>query len=475
MLNFFKYRGIRIRKFHCWIYQYYLFLMAFPFLLGIGYFFYLYIFPIVKPMMEQNSFDYQRLVFPSLVLVFVLSILFFGLMMIRRMSKVRGGFFLRVFHRQMLARMIMSRQLYDHKRRKTMENQVKEVIQFPPIYYKRKVNLVELTFPTDGKRYHEQFLRISPILEQMFVADVCEQRSELGKTTYELVMGVLTNRICIRDVTVTKDSITLMKGVTWRFSSSPHMLIGGGTGGGKTYFLFTLIIYLSQVGTVYVCDPKAADLLSAGELAPFKNHVFTGAKRIKRCLEDAEKEMLKRFAYMKTHPNYTWGKDYIFYEMCLYFVVVDEWGALMGEVGKDYKFRKEFMSPVTQIVLKGRQAGVFFILAMQRPDTEDLDGKLRDQFNVRVSLGKLEEIGYHMLFGKASEKKNFFNNNARGRGYYGDGDLPSEFYSPLVPSDFSFKEALSSVRMMEEDYSPLGITEEEQTQLMNELKQNETI
>ena len=29
--------------------------------------------------------------------------------------------------------------------------------------------------------------------------------------------------------------------------------------------------------------------------------------------------------------------------------------------------------------------------------------------------------------------------------------------------------------MMEEDYSPLGITEEEQTQLMNELKQNETI
>lgn len=108
-------------------------------------------------MMEQNSFDYQRLVFPSLVLVFVLSILFFGLMMIRRISVVRGGFFLRVLHRQMLARMIMSRQLYDHKRRKTMENQVKEVIQFPPIYYKRKVNLVELTFPTDGKRYHEQF------------------------------------------------------------------------------------------------------------------------------------------------------------------------------------------------------------------------------------------------------------------------------------------------------------------------------
>lgn len=303
--------------------------MAFPFLLGIGYFFYLYIFPIVKPMMEQNSFDYQRLVFPSLVLVFVLSILFFGLMMIRRISVVRGGFFLRVLHRQMLARMIMSRQLYDHKRRKTMENQVKEVIKFPPIYYKRKVNLVELTFPTDGKRYHEQFLRISPILEQMFVADVCEQRSELGKTTYELVMGVLTNRICIRDVTVTKDSITL-------------------------------IIYLSQVGTVYVCDPKAADLLSVGELAPFKNHVFTGAKRIKRCLEDAEKEMLKRFAYMKTHPNYTWGKDYTFYEMCPYFVVVDEWGALMGEVGKDYKFRKEFMSPVTQIILKGRLGSFLF-------------------------------------------------------------------------------------------------------------------
>lgn len=162
--------------------------------------------------------------------------------------------------------------------------------------------------------------------------------------------------------------------------------------------------------------------------------------------------------------------------MAPYFVIADEWSALMAEVNDDYKKRLEIMKPLIQLILKGRQAGVFVILATQRPDTEDIDGKLRDQFNVRVSLGKLEAVGYLQIFGKAGEKKNFFNNDVRGRGYISTGEDPREFYAPLVPKDYSFKEGLAKISsMIEEDYSMIGLEEAERKQLEQVLKDDGAI
>lgn len=441
--------------------------MALPFLIGVGFFCYFSIYPILKPMIENNQFKYQLLILPTIELVSMLLLTFTLVALLRKISKTRGKYFVRVLHRQMLAQMILSRNWVERKVLRSQNGKTRESIKFPKIYYRHKKFVTEITVPTDGKRYHEQMLRIGPVLEQMFFADMISSESELGFTKYQLLIGLGTNRISIRDVKITKTSIQLMKDFTWEFAKMPHMLIGGG----KTYFLFTLVLYLSQIGTVYICDPKNADLVSIGELPAFKNHAFSGVERISRCLKDAEKEMLNRFAYMKTHPNYKWGADYTHYDMAPYFIVADEWSALMAEVNDDFRKRQEIMKPLTQIILKGRQAGVFMILATQRPDTEDIDGKLRDQFNIRVSLGKLESNGYRMIFGKVAEDKNFFNNDVRGRGYIGDGGMPRTNYSPLVPTDFDFKEALSKIsKMVEEDYSKLNLTELEKEKLEKELE-----
>lgn len=445
--------------------------MALPFLVGVGFFCYFQIYPIVKPMIANSRFEYQVLILPTAQLVGLITLIFVVLAGVRRTSKVRGKFFVRVLHRQMLAQMIVSRNWVDRKTKKGTDGKTQEKIKFPKLYYRHKKFTTLITVPTDGKRYHEQMLKIGPVLEQMFFADLIDSRSELGFTQHELLIGLGTNRISIRDVKVTQTSIQLMRDFVWDFAKMPHMLIGGGTGGGKTFFLFTLILYLSQIGTVYICDPKNADLVSVGELPAFKNHAFSGIDRITRCLKDAEKEMLNRFAYMKTHPDYKWGADYTHYNMEPYFIIADEWSALMAEVNDDFRKRLEIMKPLTQIILKGRQAGVFMVLATQRPDTEDIDGKLRDQFNVRVSLGKLGNTGYAMIFGKEAENKNFFNNDVRGRGYISNGGMPRENYSPLVPKDFDFKEELSRIsKMVEEDYSKLNLTESEREQLEKELE-----
>ena len=47
-----------------------------------------------------------------------------------------------------------------------------------------------------------------------------------------------------------------MTDVTWDYIEEPHLLIGGGTGGGKTVVLMTIIYALAKIGFVDICDPK---------------------------------------------------------------------------------------------------------------------------------------------------------------------------------------------------------------------------
>ena len=52
-----------------------------------------------------------------------------------------------------------------------------------------------------------------------------------------------------------------MKNLVWEYDALPHALIAGGTGGGKTYFLLTLIEALLHTNAVlYILDPKNGDL-----------------------------------------------------------------------------------------------------------------------------------------------------------------------------------------------------------------------
>ena len=64
----------------------------------------------------------------------------------------------------------------------------------------------------------------------------------------------------------------------------------------------------------------------------------------------------------------------------------------------------------------GRQAGYFLIVACQRPDAKYFSDGIRDNFNFRVGLGRISELGYGMLFG-SDVKKKFFQKRIKGRGY----------------------------------------------------------
>jgi DNA segregation ATPase FtsK/SpoIIIE-like protein len=105
----------------------------------------------------------------------------------------------------------------------------------------------------------------------------------------------------------------------------------------------------------------------------------------------------------------------------------------------------EVMSKLKQIVMLGRQAGFFLILACQRPDAKYLADGIRDQFNFRVALGRMSELGYSMMFGSDTQKQ-FFLKPIKGRGYVDVGtSVISEFYTPLVPKEHDFLKRIAQL------------------------------
>ncbi len=122
-------------------------------------------------------------------------------------------------------------------------------------------------------------------------------------------------------------------------------------------------------------------------------------------------------ADMKRMENYKTGENYAYLGLSPHFLVFDEYVAFMEMLTS--REREDVLNKLRQIVMLGRQAGFFLILACQRPDAKYLGDGIRDQFNFRVALGRMSELGYSMMFGET--KKEFFFKNIKGRGYADTG------------------------------------------------------
>lgn len=427
----FKYRGRRIRKFHLHTFLFHFLFLLVPFLVLDGFLAYKLIYPVAMDLT-----DWKELILPVGLFLLVLGSALFLIFIFTRWSQLRGGYFLKVKYYDMIAKMLKNNNFMIRKDRKNGKNKSSD--KFPKVYVKKGKYVTSVTLPLDGSQYHDRFLAIGKRLEEMFLADLVEEERQFGFIRYGFMTDVAKNRIQINEVVAKDGAISLMNGVKWEYDEMPHMLVAGGTGGGKTYFLYSLIKAILSVGTIDICDPKSADLADLSDLPVFKGHVFYGkGEMMIRCLENGVKTMEDRFKYMKSLPNYQSGKNYAFYGLPPHFIIFDEWKAFYGSL--DYQLQERVGNAVQQIVMKARQAGVFLILATQRPDAADFPSGVRDNLMCKVTVGKLAPVGYHMVFGDDSKNKAFYNKKVKGRGYIDDGNgVIREFYSPLVPKTYKF-------------------------------------
>lgn len=344
-------------------------------------------------------------------------------------------------HRQKLACMILQNGWYESEQvqsesffKDLSTSKTKERIShFPKMYYYLKDGLIHINVEITLSKYQDQLLHLEKKLETGLYCELVDKELKDSYVEYVLLYDTIANRINIDNVVAHDGKLKLMESVYWEYDSLPHMLIAGGTGGGKTYFILTIIEALLHTNAkLYILDPKNADL---ADLETVMDNVYYHKEDMLQCINQFYEDMITRSEEMKQHPDYKTGENYAYLGLPANFLIFDEYVAFMDMLGRE---SAEVINKLKQIVMLGRQAGFFLILACQRPDAKYLGDGIRDQFNFRVALGRMSELGYGMMFGSDVQKQ-FFLKPIKGRGYVDVGtSVISEFYTPLVPKGYDF-------------------------------------
>lgn len=445
-MKLFTYRGKRVRVFHCKLKGITWFIWWFPFLLVISYYSYLHLEELKVHPLPQGYFLGAGLLFSLLLAWFINRVCYRKLLFFQKLNSLR-----------ILSRFLLENNLYLVKKVRR-DKGIVEKITLPKVYLKQNHYEIQVSFILEGNKFQDRFLNLGSTLEVMFNGDFRDKSFDNCFVKYKIAINRIDSRISIDQVEVKGSKIRLMKDVYWDYVKDSHLLVGGGTGGGKTVTLMSIIYALLKVGYIDICDPKNSDLASLKKLPVFHGRVYSSKEDIINCFRENVEFMKKRYEVLTSFPDYRPGTYYTHYNLKPKFILVDEWAALMAKIDRDYSQQSELMEYLTQIVLEGRQAGVYVIFAMQRPDGEYIKTALRDNFMMRLSVGHLESTGYDMMFGDANKTKEFKKldeiNGVKvvGRGYIASsGNLAGEFYSPYIPLDqgFSFYDEYAKIPIME--------------------------
>ena len=360
----------------------------------------------------------------------------------------------RLLHRQKLARMVLENKWYEAENTKDsvfftdLQSRSREkIVWFPKIYYQMNNGLLHILCEITMGKYQEQLLSLEDKLESGLYCELTDKTMHDGYIEYTLLYDMIANRISIDEVIAENGGLRLMKNLVWEYDSLPHALICGGTGGGKTYFLLTIIEALLRTNAdLYILDPKNADLADLGTVM---GNVYHTKDDMIDCVNAFYEGMVTRSEEMKLHPNYRTGENYAYLGLAPQFLIFDEYVAFLEMLTT--KESTALLSQLKKIVMLGRQAGYFLIVACQRPDAKYFGDGIRDNFNFRVGLGRMSELGYGMLFG-SDVKKQFFQKRIKGRGYCDVGtSVISEFYTPLVPKSYDFLGTIGKLAHIRQD------------------------
>ncbi len=231
----------------------------------------------------------------------------------------------------------------------------------------------------------------------------------------------------------------------WDYLKYPHMLISGGTGSGKSLLLAEMLAKLVLItNEVAIIDPKKSDLSNIGQKF-FPNTTVSETAQIIELLKNYTQIMDDRYTQFLSSELMIGAsiKDLGLHPI---FIIFDEVSAAM--IGAEPKEKKEIMKYLTQLILKGRQAGINLILATQRPDADVISANLRDQLSVRIALGNLSADGKKMMFGALERELMNFSSEEKGIGYiqiWGLHSQPQEFKATFWDKEFDYLTKLNEL------------------------------
>jgi len=197
---------------------------------------------------------------------------------------------------------------------------------------------------------------------------------------------------------------------------TPHLLIAGATGSGKSVCVNSLIGSILYSRTprevkMIMVDPKIVELKLYNDIPHLLTPVITNPKRAIQALQWCLAEMERRYSLLDTQGvrdiktfNKRVNDRKLATEPLPYIVVlVDEFADLMATSGK------ELEAIVARLAAMSRAVGIHLVLATQRPSVDVITGLIKANFPSRIAFmvaGKtdsriiIDSVGAEKLLGR---------------------------------------------------------------------------
>lgn len=331
------------------------------------------------------------------------------------------------------------------------------------VFYNKDRFLIVETYSA-GAHYTKKANDLGEILESALglpLEEKNEQRPD--KTIYKFTIKK-PERIHLchpSDLTNKNYKISLDESKTWDYVKNPHAIICGTTGSGKTTLVYEMMLCFAHQGAnLFIADPKRSDLSGLKYWIPNRDsHVANTPGQIAKMTSKLVNLMNDRYVNFFSSKQGNRGQNYISYNLRPIVLIFDEIASFMA---MDKKIAKEVEGHLKQIIMMGRQAGIYVILSTQKPMAEAVPTAIRDQMGLRIALGKMSKSGYHMTLGDDWDSLPSAEVGT-GKGYiYIDGlnwSNPRPFEAPYIDMDsINYEETLvhflqlSEQQFVQEEY-----------------------
>lgn len=214
-------------------------------------------------------------------------------------------------------------------------------------------------------------------------------------------------------------------------SVTPHVLIGGTTGSGKSVLLKSLLMQCAIKGAViYIADFKGG--VDFGQAWEENCTMCYDMGTLKQILDNLTSELYRRRESFKSMdcPNLDSYNQRVQEDLPRIVFACDEVAELLDKTGVSKEMKSEIdiiISELSTIARLGRAFGIHLILATQRPDATILPGQIKNNADIRI-CGRADQVLSQIILDN-TDAKDRIPKNICGRFITQDGVMFQGFYS----------------------------------------------
>ncbi len=195
-------------------------------------------------------------------------------------------------------------------------------------------------------------------------------------------------------------------------ASTPHLLIAGSTGSGKSVCVNSIILSIlykrsPEEVKLLLIDPKIVELKLYNDIGHLLSPVITEPKKAFQALQYCLCEMERRYAMLdgmgvrdiKSYNRRIRERNIATERLPYIVVIIDEFADLMATTGK------ELESTVARLCAMSRAVGIHLVLATQRPSIDVITGLIKANIPTRIAFMVASKMDSRIIIDQVGAEK----------------------------------------------------------------------